>query len=157
MLQTWPCSRTDLRIGILTQILVHQIDQSSLTLQGGQHVDRGVARGRPNRRLPGGLLRRLVGRSGLFVAHRGNLALGSFDAFLDIFLDVDKEAEENHEMESSLRGERKAQIKLATYYLTHDADELARQIYDDMRDELASRLESIQDEARSIVSDALGA
>jgi len=72
---------------------------------------------------------------------------------LEIFLDVDKEAEEGHDLEASLRGVRKAQIKLATYYLINGADDLARSIYEDMRDELPSRLISIREELDSITSE----
>lgn len=69
---------------------------------------------------------------------------------LDIILDVDKEAEEGHSMEASLRGVRKAQIKLATFYLVEGATDLARCIFRDMKDELPSRLSSIQQEFASI-------
>lgn len=69
---------------------------------------------------------------------------------LDIFLDVDKEAEENHSLEASLRGVRKAQIKLATFYLVEGADELAQCIYNDMKDEIPSRLKSIRAELKNI-------
>jgi hypothetical protein len=71
---------------------------------------------------------------------------------LDIFLEVDKEAEEGHELEASLRGVRKAQIKLATYYLKSGAEDLARVIFDDMRSELPSRLTSIREELAGIKS-----
>ncbi|MBN2344665.1 MAG: DUF2254 domain-containing protein [Deltaproteobacteria bacterium] len=69
---------------------------------------------------------------------------------LDIFLDVDKEAEENHSMEASLRGVRKAQIKLATFYLVEGAEELAKCIFNDMKDEIPSRLSSIREELKNI-------
>lgn len=74
------------------------------------------------------------------------------DELLSIFLEVDKEAEEGHELEASLRGVRKAQIKLATFYLTRGADDLARAIFDDIRGELPSRLTSIREELASITS-----
>ena len=82
------------------------------------------------------------------------LDAGCRDELLEIFLDVDKEAEEGHDLEASLRGVRKAQIKLATYYLIHGADDLARSIYKDMRDELPSRLTSIREELDSITSES---
>jgi len=53
-------------------------------------------------------------------------------------------------MEASLRGVRKAQIKLATFYLVEGATDLARCIFRDMRDEVPSRLNSIQQEFASI-------
>ena len=74
------------------------------------------------------------------------------DELLGIFLEVDKEGEEDHAMEASLRGVRKAQIKLATYYLTHGEEALARTIYEDMQNELAGRMISIQKELLSIES-----
>ena len=74
------------------------------------------------------------------------------DELLAIFLEVDKEAEEGHELEASLRGVRKAQVKLATYYLTNGAGELARVIFEDMRSELPSRLLSIREELQGITS-----
>jgi hypothetical protein len=74
------------------------------------------------------------------------------DALLAIFLEVDKEAEEGHELEASLRGVRKAQVKLATCYLTNDAERMARAIFEDMRDEVPSRLRSIREELGSITS-----
>ncbi|MCP4606666.1 MAG: DUF2254 domain-containing protein [Proteobacteria bacterium] len=74
------------------------------------------------------------------------------DEILHIFLEVDKEAEEGHEFEASLRGVRKAQVKLATYYLTHGAEELARIIFEDMQGELPARLASIREELAGITS-----
>ena len=71
-------------------------------------------------------------------------------ALLDVFLDVDKEAEEGHSMEASLRGVRKAQIKLATFYLVEGATDLAQCIFRDMKDELPGRLASIRQELSSI-------
>ena len=50
-----------------------------------------------------------------------------------------------------MRGVRKAQVKLATYYLIHDETELARRIFEDMRREPPFRLQSIRDELESIV------
>lgn len=74
------------------------------------------------------------------------------DSMLSVFLELDKEAEEGHNLEASLRGVRKAQIKLVTYYLIRDAEELARIIFNDMKGELKSRLDSIRDELLGITS-----
>jgi hypothetical protein len=71
-------------------------------------------------------------------------------ALLEVFLDVDKEAEEGHSLEASLRGVRKAQIKLATFYLVEGAEDLARAIFRDMKDEVPGRLASIRQELQSI-------
>ena len=68
------------------------------------------------------------------------------------FLEVDKESEEEHEHESTLRGVRKAQVKLATYYLVRGATELAREVWKDMQSELPSRLVSINQELLQIES-----
>jgi hypothetical protein len=73
------------------------------------------------------------------------------DALLKTFLEVDKEAEIDQQ-ESSLRGVRKAQVKLATYYLQKGADELARKIWRDMRDERPDRLRSIKDELLAVTT-----
>lgn len=72
------------------------------------------------------------------------------DELLGIFLELDKEAEENHELEASLRGVRKAQIKLAGFYLDKGARALAKAIQEDMQRELPSRLRSIRWELESI-------
>jgi len=73
------------------------------------------------------------------------------DALLDIFLELDREPEDGgHHQESALRGVRKAQVKLATYYLVHDEARRARRIFADMRDETPARLRSIHDELGAI-------
>jgi hypothetical protein len=71
-------------------------------------------------------------------------------ALLDVFLDVDKEAEVGHALEASLRGVRKAQIKLAAYYLARGEQASARVIFEDMRNEVTSRLTSIRQELEGI-------
>lgn len=71
------------------------------------------------------------------------------DGLLDIILEVDKEPEAE-EQETSLRGVRKAQIKLATYYLLIGDTGRARRIFDDMKEERPDRLRSIRRELRSI-------
>jgi hypothetical protein len=75
------------------------------------------------------------------------------DAILRVLLEVDKEAE-SQTQETMLRGVRKAQAKLASFYLVAGADGLpfARQIYDDMKDERPERLRSIRDEMLRIES-----
>jgi len=72
-----------------------------------------------------------------------DLGADTRDALLRIFLEVDKEAEVEQQ-EQSLRGVRKAQVKLATYYLQKGETELARRIHRDMRDERLDRLRSIR-------------
>lgn len=73
------------------------------------------------------------------------------DNLLAVFLDVDKEAEAKSQ-ESSLRGVRKAQAKLAAYYLQNEEKHLARRIFRDMRDEKPERLASIRDEMLSVTT-----
>lgn len=68
------------------------------------------------------------------------------DELLDLFLDVDREPEGGRSQEASLRGVRKAQVKLATYYLEQGCEEPARRIFEDMSAEQVSRLRSIRDE-----------
>ncbi len=73
------------------------------------------------------------------------------DQLLQIFLDVDREPDRDTKgQEASLRGVRKAQIKLATHYLVNGAQENARRIYEDMRGEPAERLRSIRSELEAV-------
>lgn len=71
------------------------------------------------------------------------------DRLLEVFLQVDKESE-TVVQEAALRGVRKAQVKLATYYLFRNDEEAARRIYEDMRDERPERLESIREELEKV-------
>lgn len=64
------------------------------------------------------------------------------DELLKIFLAVD-DATESADKAKTLRGVRKAQIKLATLYLVYGANSLARKIADDMRAEDPRRLRSM--------------
>ncbi|MCA9637777.1 MAG: DUF2254 domain-containing protein, partial [Myxococcales bacterium] len=73
------------------------------------------------------------------------------DALLDIFLRVDDSAE-SAEQEKTLRGVRRAQVKLATTYLVFGAVPLARRIAEDMQNEPIKRLKSIWHELRSLES-----
>ncbi|MBW2731771.1 MAG: DUF2254 domain-containing protein [Deltaproteobacteria bacterium] len=66
-------------------------------------------------------------------------------ALLDTFLDVDKIPETDEE-DKALRGVRKAQVKLATYYLKQGSESLARRIFEDMEHERGERLLNIRDE-----------
>jgi pentatricopeptide repeat protein len=72
------------------------------------------------------------------------------DALLEVFLDVDREPDSS-EQEASLRGVRKAQLKLATWYLESGDVERARRIFDDMRAEPISRLVSIRGELEAVL------
>ena len=73
------------------------------------------------------------------------------DELLRIFLRVDKESE-GEVQEASLRGVRKAQVKLATYYLLQQDTERARLVYEDMAAEDPQRLASIRDELFAVHS-----
>lgn len=68
---------------------------------------------------------------------------------LEVFLAVDERAE-TQEQEKTLRGVRRAQVKLATTYLRHDREDLARTISEDMSDEPPERLASIWNELRKL-------
>ncbi len=70
---------------------------------------------------------------------------------LRIFLEVDKESE-GEVQENALRGVRKAQVKLATYYLLNGDEKLAQQVYQDMEAEQPARLQSIRDELLNVRS-----
>jgi predicted membrane protein DUF2254 len=73
---------------------------------------------------------------------------------LRVFLEVDQPASgEGEAEETGLRGVRKAQIKLATYYIVNQADDLARRIYEDMKSERPERLKSMRDELLSVVTE----
>jgi hypothetical protein len=73
------------------------------------------------------------------------------DRLLAVFLEIDREPETQAE-EHALRGVRKAQAKLASYYLLHDQPARARRIHDDMAGESPERLRSIRDEMLAITS-----
>jgi hypothetical protein len=70
---------------------------------------------------------------------------------LKVFLQVDKEGE-GASREASLRGVRKAQVRLATYYLVRGDHDAAREVFRDMRQENPARLASIRDEMLSVAS-----
>jgi hypothetical protein len=75
----------------------------------------------------------------------------SHDALLEIFLDVDREPDdEEHAQEASLRGVRKAQIKLGTYYLAQGAMAQARRVHEDMSKENPTRMQSILEELEAV-------
>ncbi len=71
---------------------------------------------------------------------------------LDIFLEVDQPEHEGEILDTGLRGVRKAQVKLATYYLVKNADALARRIHEDMAHERPERLRSIHEELAGVAS-----
>jgi hypothetical protein len=71
------------------------------------------------------------------------------DTLLGIFLEVDKEPETRSE-EQTLRGVRKAQVKLATFYLARGAGPHAERICADMRGEKPDRLASIRSELLAV-------
>ncbi|MGD8863413.1 MAG: DUF2254 family protein, partial [Myxococcales bacterium] len=74
------------------------------------------------------------------------------DALLKIFLGVDKESE-GEVQEASLRGVRKAQVKLATHFLERGDEARARRIHHDMAGEDPQRMASIRDELLGVTSD----
>lgn len=69
---------------------------------------------------------------------------------LEILLDLDREPETGGVQEAALRGVRKAQIKLATYYLMVDQPRFAQEIWDDMAHEKRARLFSIREEILAV-------
>jgi hypothetical protein len=74
---------------------------------------------------------------------------GVLDELLKILLRVDKESE-GAVQERSLRGVRKAQIKLATFFLLRENGERARLVFLDMAADDHQRLASIRDELMSV-------
>ena len=69
---------------------------------------------------------------------------------LTILLEVDPTSSDGAVQEASLRGVRKAQLKLATYYLEAGLTDLAKLVWEDMRNEDVSRMHSIRDELLAI-------
>jgi Predicted membrane protein (DUF2254) len=68
-----------------------------------------------------------------------------------VLLEVDKEAE-GEQQEQSLRGVRKAQIKMATFFLLSGDFENSRLIYEDMKHEPVDRILSIKNELIAVES-----
>jgi hypothetical protein len=64
---------------------------------------------------------------------------------LDLFLSVDREPE-SPEQEERLRGVRRAQVQLATFFLVRGDEANARRIFEDMRDERPERLAAVREE-----------
>lgn len=73
------------------------------------------------------------------------------ETLLRAFLDLDRSADERSQ-EQGLKGVRKAQVKLAAYYLTAGEAEKAQRIRDDMMHEPRERLRAIRDELERIES-----
>jgi hypothetical protein len=75
----------------------------------------------------------------------------SHEALLKMLLELDREAD-TQQQERMLRGVRKAQAKLASFYLQAGQEPLARRIFDDMRNEQPERLASIRNELMAVTS-----
>jgi len=71
------------------------------------------------------------------------------DAILHAFLDLDRPVPERSQ-EQALKGVRKAQVKLAAYYLTVGEEPKARIIQDDMAVEPHERLRAIKEELEKV-------
>ncbi len=72
------------------------------------------------------------------------------DAVLDIFLDLDREPEDEEDAVVE-QGVRRAQVKLATYYLARGEEAAAERIADDMRNDRTHRLRAVRDELLALV------
>ena len=72
---------------------------------------------------------------------------------IETFLEVDQPSSDEEAEETGLRGVRKAQIKLATYFLVNNAEPLARRIWEDMHAERPERLRSIREELMRVSSE----
>jgi hypothetical protein len=88
---------------------------------------------------------------GALCERAATLEAPAHDRLLATFLEIDKEAEDTAQ-EKALRGVRKAQAKLAAYYLLAGTERRARQIFEDMKLEDSDRLRSIRDEMLAITS-----
>jgi hypothetical protein len=74
------------------------------------------------------------------------------DRLLGMFLDVDK-LSDAHQEEQALRGVRKAQIRLGTFYLANGGADHAERIVTDMRREKPERLASIRAELLAVTDE----
>lgn len=72
-------------------------------------------------------------------------------AMLDSFLELDRPLR-TQQQESALVGVRKAQVKLAAYYLARGQEALARRIAEDMSHEPPARLSSIHESLSSVTT-----
>jgi hypothetical protein len=79
------------------------------------------------------------------------LALPEEDEMLRMFLELDRPLRVSSQ-ETALLGVRKAQVKLAAYYLSQDQEAKARLIAKDMQSEPADRLTSIRRALESVTS-----
>lgn len=75
----------------------------------------------------------------------------ALDELLQVMLSIDKESEGDVQ-ELSLRGVRKAQVKLATYFLVCGAEHYARIVFLDLAHEKPERLTSIRDELLAVTT-----
>ncbi len=73
------------------------------------------------------------------------------DQMLSLFLEIDRPGME-HAHEVALKGVRKAQVKLASYYLMAGAEEKVSLIHEDMASESRERLRAIRDELSRVES-----
>ncbi len=74
------------------------------------------------------------------------------EALVRVFLEVDRAGDQRTHHEQALKGVRKAQAKLASYYQSVGAVALARRIHDDMAHEPPARLRAIRDELLAVES-----
>lgn len=80
-----------------------------------------------------------------------SLKVGEGAAMLEAFLDLDRPLR-SQSQETALIGVRKAQVKLAAYYLEHGEEPLARNIARDMASEPPSRLRAIHESLSKVTS-----
>lgn len=88
---------------------------------------------------------------GVLLEHLHARGAPEHDGVLSILLEVDREPDDDQRQDAALRGVRKAQIKLATYYLARSAPELARRVAEDLRTESRARLEQLRAELEGTV------
>ena len=81
----------------------------------------------------------------LLVERAAELDSPAVDPLLGVFLEVDRESD-SPEQEMRVRGVRRAQVQLATFFLARGESKRARSVFDDMVDEKTDRLRSIREE-----------
>jgi hypothetical protein len=88
---------------------------------------------------------------GALVSSAHEYGFAEEDAMLGHFLDLDRPLR-TQSQEAALLGVRKAQVKLAAYYLAKGSEARARRIADDMRSEPAARLGQIRSSLEVVTS-----
>jgi hypothetical protein len=130
----------DMQLGFVTETVAY--DVSTLCEYAHTHL-RSLHRFGDSEAIPAAFMRRLA------AAQRGERALD--EKMLAMFLELDQPLRVKRQ-ESGLQGIRKAQVKLACYYLAVGAVDRAEKIAQDMMGEDRERLDAIRGQLESVES-----